>query len=448
MLTSNGKSYRQAAAVLRGGIMARRIFQFFGITLVLMLGSNSAAPAQELSREAHGSTSALIRVACDPEAPSDLRAFKQRQITRRQAYLEQTMAAMRTDSLANADAYTPDDRKDLTETLQRLRTELGEVRAFVSSGCSSVLSAEPAGVKTAVPPYSTSKSAPRSPAPKAIATPAGAAPEHRTLPENPVPKVFSASSASAPAPSPGATRSSGAPVQDSGGDSASGSDAKQLQQQVKEIQDSLSKQDQDFALVLGLGSLVINPHASDYKNDSNVIHTTNLGSATPQLLTGVAFRSHVPSLTFRWHGWGICDPPKEDECAEAWKVRPWSGFVSLKFAPGSSQILNGYVIGGTYSITKHLDALIGFALTPVNEASPGFRVAASQFVANQQKLGLDLNFDPNAMLANKRNAFDGFPVTDPTGKLIYQGNPLTVHYRGGAVFGVSFPIYFRSSFKP
>jgi hypothetical protein len=83
----------------------------------------------------------------------------------------------------------------------------------------------------------------------------------------------------------------------------------------------------------------------------------------------------------------------------------------------------------------------------VNEASPGFRVTASQFVANQQKLGLDLNFDPNAMLANRRNAFDGFPVTDASGKLIYQGNPLSVHYRGGAVFGVSFPIYFHSYFR-
>src|SRR5260370_28696105 len=198
MATSNRKSYRQAAAVLRGGIMARRIFQFLGITLVLMLGSNSAAPAQESNHEARGSTSALIRVACDPETPSDLRAFKQRQITRREAYLEQTMAAMRTDSLANADAYTPDDRKDFTETLERLRTELGEVRAFVSSGWSSVLAREPARVRTAVPPYSNSKSAPPqsapqnlnaapvsisdfpksdpSPAPNAIATPPRSAP--------------------------------------------------------------------------------------------------------------------------------------------------------------------------------------------------------------------------------------------------------------------------------
>jgi hypothetical protein len=58
-----------------------------------------------------------------------------------------------------------------------------------------------------------------------------------------------------------------------------------------------------------------------------------------------------------------------------------------------------------------------------------------------------MNFDPNAMLDNAPNAFDGFPVTDPTGKLIYAGNPLTVHYHGGLVLGVSIPIYFSSVFK-
>ena len=119
----------------------------------------------------------------------------------------------------------------------------------------------------------------------------------------------------------------------------------------------------------------------------------------------------------------------------------------MKFSPGSSQVLNGYVIGGSYAIAHYLNALIGFALTPVNEPAPGFRVTASQFVASQQKQGQYLNFNPVNMLNNAQNAFDGFPVTDPTGKLIYQGNPLTVYYRGGVIFGVSIPIYFGSVFK-
>jgi hypothetical protein len=41
----------------------------------------------------------------------------------------------------------------------------------------------------------------------------------------------------------------------------------------------------------------------------------------------------------------------------------------------------------------------------------------------------------------------GFPATDPDGKFIYSGNPLTVHYHGGLVVGVSIPIYFSSVFK-
>jgi hypothetical protein len=173
-----------------------------------------------------------------------------------------------------------------------------------------------------------------------------------------------------------------------------------------------------------------------------VVRATNLGRATPQFLTGVAFRSRIPSIMTRYR-----DPkdPKYNN-PEIWQRNPWAGFVSIKFSPGASQTVNGYVIGGLFSVTHYLNALVGFALTPVNEPAPGFRVTASQFVAAQQAQGQDQNFDPNAMLHNKQNAFDGFPLTDPSGRLIYQGSATTVHYRGGAVFGISFPIYFKSIF--
>ncbi len=209
--------------------------------------------------------------------------------------------------------------------------------------------------------------------------------------------------------------------------------------EIAKMKEALNAEDPDFALVLGIGSLVVNSGVTDYENQSNVIHSANLGRATPQLLTGISFRSKIPN--FR-HFSRNCVP----DC-ELWQQRPWSGFVSLKFAPGASQTVNGYVIGGTYPIAHYLNAFIGYALTPVNEPSPGFRTTAAQFVTNEQKQGRDLNFDPNAMLRNSQNAFDGFSVTDSTGKLIYQGNPLTVHYRGGAVFGVSIPVNFKSVFK-
>ena len=205
---------------------------------------------------------------------------------------------------------------------------------------------------------------------------------------------------------------------------------------VKAIQDALKGEDPDFGLVLGIGSLVTGPGVTDYQNQSNVIHSSYLGRATPQLLTGVSFRTNIPN--FRKFQGG--------SNGAIWQKRPWNAFLSLKFAPGSSQTLNGFVLGGSWAFAHYLNALIGFALTPVNEPSPGFKATAAQFVIGQQKQGLDLNFDPNAMLRNAPNAFDGFPVTDSSGRLIYQGDPLTVHYRGGVVFGVSVPIYFKSVF--
>ena len=120
---------------------------------------------------------------------------------------------------------------------------------------------------------------------------------------------------------------------------------------------------------------------------------------------------------------------------------------SSKFSPSSSQTINGYVFGLSYNLTKYLNALVGFSLTPINEPAPGFQRTAVQLVKTEQAQGQYLNFDPNAMARNAPNSFDGFPVTDPTGKLIYQGSPLTVHYHGGAVFGISIPIYFSSVFK-
>lgn len=258
---------------------------------------------------------------------------------------------------------------------------------------------------------------------------------------------------------------------------------------VKAIKDALSADsDLDFSLVVGIASLIVVSGSTDYSDESNVIHSNNIGKATPQFLTGVAFRSHFANVLPRY--WGCTwdqkapvtpansstpttsgttaetpvqrakdmpdtnPPPKTPRkngsaCgyAEPWQKRPWNAFVSVKFQPGASQTVNGFVFGVSYALTKYLNALVGFSLTPINEPAPGFRTTAAQFVTAQQKLGQDLNFNPTAMLNNSANAFDGFPVTDSTGKLIYSGNPLTVHYHGGAVFGVSIPIYFSSIFK-
>jgi hypothetical protein len=221
-----------------------------------------------------------------------------------------------------------------------------------------------------------------------------------------------------------------------------------LQKQFDTLTADLKKQqDSDFAMTLGIGSLIVNSGVTDYSNQSNVLQANNLGRATPQYLVGVSMRTLVPN--FRNLGAAAKDCSgalvAEPKC-ELWRRRPWEGFLSIKFSPQSSQTINGFVLGGSYAIAKYLDVMIGYALSPVNEPAPGFRVAASQFVTQQQLLGLDMNFNPTAMLNGKQDAFDGFPITDSTGKLIYKGAPLEVHYRGGAVFGVSIPINFASVF--
>jgi hypothetical protein len=233
-----------------------------------------------------------------------------------------------------------------------------------------------------------------------------------------------------------------------------------VQKDLADIKKYLADQkssESDFSLVLGIGSLILAPGVTDYTNQSNVLATANLGKATPQLLTGVSFRTRIPSLFTRFGCPGtqklgkdtIERPAHTGDCyGEVWQRNPWNTFVSLKFSPGASNPINGYVLGGSLSLAHYMDFVVGFALTPVSEPSPGFRVVASQFVTAEQKQGLYMNFNPTAMLNNSQNAFDGFPTTNPsTGALLYPGNPLATHYRGGVVIGVSLPIAFSAFLK-
>jgi hypothetical protein len=159
-----------------------------------------------------------------------------------------------------------------------------------------------------------------------------------------------------------------------------------------------------------------------------VLQTTQLGRATPHFLTGVGFVLPIPSILHRGE-----------------IKHPWDAFLSLKFAPATSQAFSGYVLGGSYSLTQAFAILCGFALTPFNEPSPGFRAAAAQVVSQNQNLPIYQRFNPNDLLQNKPNAFDGFPIfvqgpTGPTATRVFPGNPTAVHYHGGVVVGVSVTI--------
>jgi hypothetical protein len=100
----------------------------------------------------------------------------------------------------------------------------------------------------------------------------------------------------------------------------------------------------------------------------------------------------------------------------------------------------------SHTIAKHLDLLIGFSLSPIAEPSPGFRQTAARYVL-EKGITKPQDFNADDLLANRPNAFDGYPLQDTRGFVLYPGKPTTVHYRGGAILGVSIPIYFRSVFK-
>ena len=194
-----------------------------------------------------------------------------------------------------------------------------------------------------------------------------------------------------------------------------------------------------FDLMLGIGSLIVNTNVTDYKinnqnNLNSLLETTNLGRATPQLLTGAAFR--LPFGNFKG-------------ATRRFGPHPWYAFLSLKFSPQSSQTFSGYVVGGSYKLNKTFGVLAGYALTPVQEPSPGFRSAAVQVVVQNPTVPIYQRFDASALQHNSLNAYDGFPLfvqnaSGPTSKPVFDGDPTVVHYHGAFIIGVSIPISLKT----
>ena len=186
--------------------------------------------------------------------------------------------------------------------------------------------------------------------------------------------------------------------------------------------------------VIGVGSLITGDH-TDYKVNSstNVLQGTQIGRSSPQFLAGVAFQ--LPPRGFS----GGTEP---------WQKQPWHVFVSLKFASGSTNTIVGYVFGISYKVQKYLDLLAGYAQTPFNEASPGFRRAA--MLAVEQNPKSYPTFNVPAMNNNKAGAFDGFPLqmqgSGAANANLYPGDPLEPHYRGGVLVGISFALDIKALF--
>jgi hypothetical protein len=207
-------------------------------------------------------------------------------------------------------------------------------------------------------------------------------------------------------------------------------------------------------LEVGLVSRIGGPAISNYQSNNAILTLTNLGRATPQLLTGLGFSfcergrtttttTFTPARTTQMitrNGAeinGFC----RNRMASKLGV-----FVAAQFGSGSNQTVTGYSVGITYGLGKYLRFLAGFSETPVSEVSPGFRNAAAQYVAKTPALFPGIN--PASLAANAYGAFDGIQTTitappagaTPTAMIYYPGAVTETHYRGGFLIGVSLPI--------
>jgi hypothetical protein len=208
---------------------------------------------------------------------------------------------------------------------------------------------------------------------------------------------------------------------------------------------------------VGIGSRV-GREVSNYQSNNGILSLTNLGRATPQLLTGLGFSfcetggsttttvtpganvGAVTKITTHTGGGDVsrfCQNPLGQRLGV---------FVAAQFGTGSSSGITGYSVGGTIALGKYLRFLAGFTETPVNEVSPGFANTAAQYVNKNPTLFPGVS--PSNLSFNAYGAFDGIQSTSTaptsgaaaTSTIYYPGNVTEVHYRGGFLIGISLPI--------
>lgn len=203
-----------------------------------------------------------------------------------------------------------------------------------------------------------------------------------------------------------------------------------------------------FEVLTGVGAVVSGVEDTSYaiNNDTNALAATNIGRKRIELLLGGGF-----IMPFHRGGVWIDNAyPKDPDYRD---YRPWETFLSIRFAPGSDQTINGFVVGGGYRITKYFSLLVGYSATPMDEPAPGFRLAASQIVANNPTIFPYSRYNATDLLNNKPGAFDGFPVfiynaSGATTQKLFLTSPTVTHYRSGTYFGVGIPLNLTQLFKP
>jgi hypothetical protein len=264
----------------------------------------------------------------------------------------------------------------------------------------------------------------------------------------------------------------------------------------------------EFDVLTGVGAVLAGVEATSYKEQNDALSAANIGRKTPEILLGGGF-------ILPWHSGGhwiersYCGKqydkvkkdkakqdkaekdktandkakeakPKDDKAEKDTAIkdkakeeppttaalsadckpggayrdyRPWEVFLSIRFAPASDQTINGFVLGGGYKITKYLALMVGYSATPIDEPSPGFRVASAQIVAANPTVSPYSRYNSSDLLHNKPGAFDGFPLFiynagGQTTQKLFLGSPRVTHHRSGIYFGVGIPLNLTALFKP
>lgn len=220
-------------------------------------------------------------------------------------------------------------------------------------------------------------------------------------------------------------------------------------------QETETQTPQGVELEVGIGSRIGGPGISNYQISNGILSLTNLGRATPQLVTGLGFSFCEPGSTKSTTKTTKGNTTTTTSTATARDISAfcqhagWNRlgvFVAAQFGQGSAQTISGYTIGGTFGASKYLRFLAGFTLTPVSEISPGFAKAAADYV--NRNSALFPSGTAAAITSNAYGAFDGIQVTTTApaegakagSAIYYPGAVLTNHYRGGFMIGVALPI--------
>ena len=131
---------------------------------------------------------------------------------------------------------------------------------------------------------------------------------------------------------------------------------------------------------IGIGSRIGGPGISNYQSGNGALSLTNLGRATPQLLTGLGFSCDTSTTTAVTATAGVSKRTvakngnaDDNNFCNSRYFRHMGVFISAQFGTGSSQTISGYSVGMTYALYKNLRLLAGLFFHSGKRSFAGLR---------------------------------------------------------------------------